>query len=461
MVGKKNNFFTGVLCRSKYLFFQLCVFKVVFVTLLLYGADLVAAGTEKKMLHQTNKPTKVIAELSETKRNKKIQDKWIRLLLDEKENNKEYRIEDEDEDEQDNKEVDFHPKLDGFMVSEFDKTWSFVPDEKPLAETFASIYSLFHLSLTPNFNFGLEMSFDTGNEGELLEFRNPTINIEALTVSYSGETGGIGIGKYFLLDQIWDRQPGLFGHFISDDLDLDGVLAIRTWLNLGAFMDSEHYLYAGVFYRDTTFLSGSLITSNDRLLKSDGGLANTEQLNNLVISLHGDELPYAPAWAYSIGFVHQSPGEDDSNSENSYFFGLYGDFDISDETEFFPFTEFLYRNGADGENQTATTFLVGTSFQHGAWNFGTSYSHRYFQENDSSAPPVIDHNLQVFTSYNFSSGFYIDLGYQFLREDETNSHAISLTIGLFFDFSKSFAEEKQTGITHETDRNKIRQKIRR
>ena len=349
----------------------------------------------------------------------------------------------------------------GFTISEINKQWTFEPEEKPLAETFASIYTLFNLNLTQNFNFGLEMSFEMGNDGEILEFKDPTINIEALTASYSGETGGVGIGKYFLLDGIWDRRPGLFGNFMSDDLDLDGVLAIRSWLNLGHFMDSEHYLYAGVFFRDTTFLSGSLITSNDRLLKDDSGLANTEQFNNFIISLHGDELPYASDWAYSIGFVYQSPGVDDSNSENSYFLGLYGDFDISEETEFFPFTEFLLRTGADGEDQTATTFLVGASFQHGPWNFGTSYSIRHLQENDSSTPSIIDHNAQIFTSYNFSSGVYIDLGYQFLRENETDNHVISLTIGFVFDFSTSFAKEKEGGEAHETDRNIIRQKIRR
>jgi hypothetical protein len=449
-----------VLCKSKNFLPQINVYSVVFATLILYGADLLAACVEKETLRHTNKPTDVADKLTESKRNEKCQDGRFSLLLDEDERDED-EDEDEDEDDEDDEEVNFYPNLAGFTISEINKEWTFEPEEKPLAETFASIYTLFDLRLTQNFNFGLEMSFEMGNDGEILEFKDPTINVEALTASFSGEIGGIGIGKYFLLDEIWDRQPGLFGHFISDDLDLDGVLAIRTWLNLGNFMDSEHYLYAGVFFRDTTFLSGSLITSNDRLLKDDGGLANTEQFNNIVISLYGDELPYASAWAYSIGFVHQSPGEDDSNSENSYFFGLYGDFDISDETEFFPFTEFLYRNGADGENQTATTFLVGTTFQHGAWNVGTSYSYRYFQENDSSAPPIIDHNLQVFTSYNFASGFYIDLGYQFLREDETNSHAISLTIGLFFDFSKSFAEEKEGGVAHETDRNKIRQKIRR
>ncbi len=379
---------------------------------------------------------------------------------DEEDESSEEKGDDEDSEEiEEEQRVEDYPQLEGFIISEINNTWNLQSEEKSSPETFTNIYMGLNLDLAPNFNMGLDMSFEAGGDG-WNSLKSPSAFVETLTVSYNGELGGISIGKYFLLKQIWDRQPGMFGHFISDDLDLSEAIGIRTWLNLDAFMDSDHYLYGGVFFRDTTPLSGSLASGNGQLLKTDSGVGNTEQFNNGVISLHGDELPFAPSWAYAIGFAYQSPGVDDSESESSFFSGLYGDFDITDDLESFPFTEWLIRSGADGEDQTAMTVLLGSSFQAGAWSFGSSYSHRYLQENSGSKNNFTDHNAQLFASYTFSSGVYIDFGYQFLKEDKVDSHGIRLAIGIPLDFTLNFAS-KRDHEGHEPDRNQIRRMIRR
>ena len=73
------------------------------------------------------------------------------------------------------------------------------------------------------------------------------------------------------------------------------------------------------------------------------------------------------------------------------------------------------------------------------WLLGASYSLRYFDDDidDDEDDDIsdVDHNIDLFAEYVFSSGLYVDIGYQYLSENGGDEHSASLTIGFPLNFS--------------------------
>jgi hypothetical protein len=243
-------------------------------------------------------------------------------------------------------------------------------------------------------------------------------------------------------------------------LDISETIGLRAWLDLSSFMGTDHYLYGAVFFRDDTPLGRSIFTQRDRLLSDISGLAYTGKLNNWMVSLHGYEIPFAPDWEYAIGAVSQSPGLGDLNRELSIFSGVYGEFDLSDDIAVSPMVEVLYRDGADGKNQDAVSTLLSLSFEDGPWVYGASYSHRHLIDHVNNDEVTDDDEAQLFASYYFDSGIYVDFGYQFLNEDGEAQNAVSLAVGMPLEFTKNlYGEEKPAG--KKLARKSIKRIIRR
>ncbi len=245
------------------------------------------------------------------------------------------------------------------------------------------------------------------------------------------------------MDPIWNRQLNLFDNLPSDDLDISDTIGVRAWLDFSSFLETEHFLYGGVFFRDDTPLGRSLFTQRAPLRSDVTGPAYTGKLNNWMVSLHGYELPFAPDWEYAIGAVSQSPGLGDRNRELSIFSGVYGELDLSDDLTFSPMAEVLYRDGADGKNQDAVSAVLSLSFEDGPWVYGTSYSHRHLIDHANNDDMTDDNEAQLFASYYFDSGAYIDFGYQFLSEDGEAQNAVSFAVGIPLEFTANlYGKEK-------------------
>jgi hypothetical protein len=372
--------------------------------------------------------------------------------------------EDEEEDDDDDPPLETG-HLSGFVNSEATHDWvgQFNGDSQTVLS--ANLSSLINIQLTSNLNFGVETSFETEGGGQYFAFESPSLFLNTLTIAYAGEFGGIGVGKYNplnednLVDPIWNRQLNLFDNYPSDDLDISETIGLRAWLDLSSFIEADHYLYGAVFFRDDTPLGRSIFTQRAPLLSDTSGLAYTGKLNNWMVSLHGYELPFAPDWEYAIGAVSQSPGLGDLNRELSVFSGVYGEFDLSDDIALSPMVEVLYRDGADGKNQEAVSTLLSLSFEDGPWVYGASYSHRHLIDhvNDEVTD---DDEAQLFASYYFDSGVYVDFGYQFLKEDGEAQNAVSLAVGMPLEFTKNlYGEEKPAG--KKLARKSIKRIIRR
>ena len=113
-----------------------------------------------------------------------------------------------------------------------------------------------------------------------------------------------------------DVAPGLYGveagesYQITEALGVGGDISLTSMLNL----DGEHVLSAALFSADRSALSGSLGGLREELELADGGLANTEGLKSVALSIDG---VLANGVGYTLGhrrLATDTPGETDEDT---------------------------------------------------------------------------------------------------------------------------------------------------
>lgn len=141
--------------------------------------------------------------------------------------------------------------------------------------------------------------------------------IETLSVQYAGENFTAYGGKINpVFGSAADLAPGLYGVEVGEAYQLTEALGVGGDISLTSLfgLDGEHVLSAAVFMADRSFLSGSLGGLRDELELADGGLANTEDLKSLAVSIDG---VLANGLGYSVGhrrLATDTPGETDENT---------------------------------------------------------------------------------------------------------------------------------------------------
>lgn len=141
--------------------------------------------------------------------------------------------------------------------------------------------------------------------------------IETLSLQYAADGFTVYGGKINpVFGSAADFAPGLYGveageaYQITEALGFGGDLSLTSLLGL----EGEHVLSAALFTADRSFLSGSLGGLREELELVDGGLANTESLQSVALSLDG---VLANGLGYSVGhrrFATETPGETDENT---------------------------------------------------------------------------------------------------------------------------------------------------
>lgn len=147
-------------------------------------------------------------------------------------------------------------------------------------------------------------------------FNSEDAYVETLSLQYAGDNFTVYAGK---LDPVFgsaaDLAPGLYGaevgeaYQITEQNGLGGDVSLSSLFGL----EGEHTLSAAAFKSDRTVLSGSLTGHRNRVLLSDGGLANTNGLDSYAISLDG---ALDNGFGYSVGYRHlasDTPGESDES----------------------------------------------------------------------------------------------------------------------------------------------------
>jgi len=184
--------------------------------------------------------------------------------------------------------------------------------------------------LAATINYGLAVRFAEGWSVQLDAVLEPVVDpagdeafegedafIETLSLQYAGEAFTVYGGKINpVFGSAADVAPGLYGveagesYQITEALGVGGDISLTSMLNL----DGEHVLSAAFFSADRSALSGSLGGLREELELADGGLANTEGLKSVALSIDG---VLANGLGYTLGhrrLATDTPGETDENT---------------------------------------------------------------------------------------------------------------------------------------------------
>ena len=184
--------------------------------------------------------------------------------------------------------------------------------------------------LAATINYGLAVRFAEGWTVQLDAVLEPVVDpagdeafegedafIETLSLQYVGEAFTVYGGKINpVFGSAADVAPGLYGveagesYQITEALGVGGDISLTSMLNL----DGEHVLSAALFSADRSALSGSLGGLREELELADGGLANTEGLKSVALSIDG---VLANGVGYTLGhrrLATDTPGETDENT---------------------------------------------------------------------------------------------------------------------------------------------------
>ncbi len=184
--------------------------------------------------------------------------------------------------------------------------------------------------LAATINYGLAVRFAEGWTVQLDAVLEPVVDpagdgafegedafIETLSLQYAGEGFTVYGGKINpVFGGAADVAPGLYGveagesYQITEALGVGGDISLTSMLNL----DGEHVLSAALFSADRSALSGSLGGLREELELADGGLANTEGLKSVALSIDG---VLANGVGYTLGhrrLATDTPGETYENT---------------------------------------------------------------------------------------------------------------------------------------------------
>ena len=184
--------------------------------------------------------------------------------------------------------------------------------------------------LAATINYGLAVRFAEGWTVQLDAVLEPVVDpagdgafegedafIETLSLQYAGEAFTVYGGKINpVFGSAADVAPGLYGveagesYQITEALGVGGDISLTSMLNL----DGDHVLSAALFFADRSALSGSLGGLREELELADGGLANTEGLKSVALSIDG---VLANGVGYTLGhrrLATDTPGETDENT---------------------------------------------------------------------------------------------------------------------------------------------------
>lgn len=256
-----------------------------------------------------------------------------------------------------------------------------------------------------------------------------TLNVQVDVGNVTVVVGKFGPG----FGTAWDVTPGVYGVDFAEDYELSEMIGFG-----GSATFENMYLGAvvvgvNVFFVDTTFLSDSAFTSRGRVRLGDGGVANTEQLNNFSITIDGSDIPSAEGFFWHVGYFHLEPGTGDVSDENGYVFGLGTEHELPNGVVIAANGEIAYFDGAGGTLDDAIYLTGGFSVAHGPWHGDIAGTARTF--NVAGGPDVNDYIAQISAGYEFENGVDLSAGLSTWRDGGVRGNTFGLRLTKSLEFS--------------------------
>ena len=273
-------------------------------------------------------------------------------------------------------------------------------------------------------------------EGEFFEeseyFRQMGLFMEEIFLAYETENIRIHAGKFNPTFGVGrELAPGPFGHQLPEDYyeQLERI-GIGASYSFGSEAVGEHTLTFESYFADTSFLSGSLVSSRHRLHLSDGGPANTEDLSSYSISLAGSLPIPRLGLEYSTSYMKNAvEGEGD---ETGFAIALFGSAPLAETVTFNPFLEYVDFSNAEGEQQDRNIFTAGGTVYYEKWNAAVSFSRVSSDPHDDEVEDIDTREFQVSLGYEFENNLQIDFAYLLstveINEERSRNHILGIML---------------------------------
>lgn len=333
-----------------------------------------------------------------------------------------------------------YPYVEGVLDLEIGDDWVFSSDD-PTAEIndlyFSGALGM-KVGLTPIFALNLGLTAESvldpapstdrafGDIGLYVD----TLNLEASLGMLTLVAGKFGPS----FGSAWDITPGVYGTSFAEDYELSEMIGIGSAIAFETGATGTITLGGNVFFVDTTVLSDSAFTSRGRTTLADGGLANTESLDNFSFTIDGTDIAAMPGFSYNFGYRHLSAGVTETADEDGFAAGLAQEIELSNGDLVVVNGEVAYFSNYGGVSDDDATYLTaGLGYVHGPWHGEVAGSLRLIDYSGGGSDD--DHLIQVSAGYEFENGIDVSAGYANAREAGVVSHTLGLRLTKSFEFS--------------------------
>ncbi|MBI1327866.1 MAG: hypothetical protein GC136_09525 [Alphaproteobacteria bacterium] len=256
-------------------------------------------------------------------------------------------------------------------------------------------------------------------------FDNEGVFVEELKLNYESGAWALMAGKFNpAFGMAWDFGRGIWSEDFAEDYEITERIGVGAAYSIDTQNAGTYTLTASTFFADTTFLSGSTITSRGRTDKSDGGIANTEDFSSYVVSLEGENAGGVENLYYQLAWRDQAPGDVDigAERERGVAVTLGYIFKISERIESDMLLEYAdisdFEGGADDRQYYTASFV--NRFNEN-WNVTLGYTARNI---DTPAGDSNDYLLQASGGYDFGQGTTAEIGWRSTEESGANTDII-------------------------------------
>jgi hypothetical protein len=188
------------------------------------------------------------------------------------------------------------------------------------------------------------------------------------------------------------------------------------------------------FYLDTTRFSGEVIGNKLTNDISDGGVGNTEKLNNYLITLDGVSRDFPSGIKYSLGVGRQKAGEFDAGDEKIRFAALFGAIRLDSGANIELSVDLLSLRNADGFAEDTDSATFGAGYSDWPFYMGIGYSKRFVKPHDVNEEDRTDRSVEFVYRHGISDLSFIESAYRQINENNIEENAIGIAYIYSFDW---------------------------
>ena len=249
------------------------------------------------------------------------------------------------------------------------------------------------------------------------------IYVRSLSAEFKFDPLTVTVGKFSAPFSFgFEEVPGVYGDTLNEDIELTERLGVIAALGFTGANEASYTVSAAIFKADTTVLSRSILTDRGRLRHGDGGVGNTDGLENFSVAFDAENAFGATGLHLRAAILSQ--GNDDGvDDQFAYVLDAAYAFDLGDDAVLKTLAEYFHSDGAtlsgidelgDGDQ---TVITLGGVYERGPYNVALVYGWSETEPEAGFGSHDVTDFIQISAGYAFENGLGIDLGYVYGSSD--------------------------------------------